>query len=354
MRVQILTNTPAHAHLYRHAVTELRDRGHEVLVLARDYGCTLDLLEYHDLPHVSYGRCGTSQRSLFLNLPGQYARLVRRTLQFDPDVILGMGAYAAHAGAIAREPTVLVLDSEPTSLDHRISRPFARSILTPAAFQKDLGDRHYVFEGFKESAYLHPSVFSPDPSVRAELGVGPDERFVLVRFNAFGSHHDVGRGGFTPQQRRQLVRQLADRATVLVSDEGGDADLEDLPARPYDCHPARLHDALAAADLLVADTQTMVTEAALIGTPAIRSNAFVGEDDMGNFLALEEAGLVYNLASFEAVLSTAGEVLANGTAEAITERRDRYVTDMIDLTDVLVQTALARGRMDAVDGVRER
>lgn len=354
MRVQVFTNTPAHAHLYKHAVTALRERGHDVLVMARDYGCTIDLLEYHGVAHVTYGGCETTKRSLFANLPAHYANIVRETRRFDPDVVMGMGAYAAHAGALVGAPVVLVLDSEPTSLDHAVSRPFARALVTPASFRKDLGDRHYVFDGFLESAYLHPSVFSPDPSIREELGVADDERFVVLRLNAFGSHHDVGRTGFTPAQRRQLVRSLADRATVFVSDESDAADLSDLPARSFDCHPGRLHDVLAAADLLVADTQTTVTEAALIGTPAIRSNSFVGEDDMGNFLALEEEGLVYNLASFEEVLTTASDVLANGTAEAIRERRDRYVDGMVDVTAVLVQAATARGRMSEVEGVRER
>ena len=355
MRVLVLTNTPAHVHLYRHAVAELRERGHEVLVLARDYGCTVALLEQYGTPFETYGACGTTQRSLFANLPAQYARLLPTAVRFDPDVVFGMGAYAAHAGLVARAPTVLVLDSEPTSLDHAVSKPFARALLTPAAFTKDLGERHHVFEGFKESAYLHPGRFTPDPTVRDELGVGPDERFALVRLNAFGSHHDVGRGGFDDDQRRALLTSLAEEATVLVSDEGGDLDLSGLPARRYDAHPALLHDALAAADLLVADTQTMVTEAALLGTPAVRSNAFVGEADMGNFLALERAGLVRNVAAFEDVLATASGLLADGGAVADWRaRRDEYVTDMVDLTGVIVDVAEVRGDPTGVGGLRRR
>jgi predicted glycosyltransferase len=354
MRYQLFTNTPAHVHLYRPVADRLRARGHEVRLLARDYACTVELLEYFDLPYRVYGTCDTSQSSLFRRLPGHYLGLLRETRRFDPDLIFGMGAYAAHAGAVTRTPTVLVLDSEPTSLDHAVSRPFARALITPEAFRKDLGDRHYTFPGFKECAYLHPEVYDPDPAVRDELGVG-DDPYAVVRFNAFGSHHDVAEGGFTPDQRRRLVDALAEHLTVVVSDEGGDLDVSSLPAREYDLHPARLHDALAGADLLVADTQTMVTEAALLGTPAIRSNSFVGDDDMGNFLELERRNLVENLASFEAVLDRAVEFAADpSVAERWRRRRDEYVSGLPNVADVLVAVAERPDRIDRVDGLTRR
>ncbi len=355
MRYLIFTNTPAHVHLYKNVVRSLRDRGHTVELLARDYGCTVALLEWYDLPHTIYGYCGTSQWSLFARLPGHYARIVRRAVQFDPDHIFGMGAYAAHAGAVTRTPVTLVLDSEPTGLDHRLSRPFATAILTPAAFRKDLGSKHYVFDGFKESAYLHPDVFSPRADIRERLGVGPDESYVFLRFNAFGSHHDVGRGGFTQHERRELVEQLSDEATVIVSDEGETTDLSTLPCRPFDLHPALLHDALAGADLLVADSQTMVTEAALLGTPTIRSNAFVGANDMGNFIELADAKLIDNLSDFDAVLSRAMELLTTpGVPDTWRKRRDEYFADKVNLSELLVAVALGDGPPYHIDHIKPR
>jgi len=353
----VFTNTPAHVHLYRHAVEKLEDRGHEVRILARDYGCTVDLLDWYELPYTVYGRCGTSVGSLLRRLPGHFLRIARTVRAYDPDLVFGMGAYAAHAGLLSRTPVVLVLDSEPTSVDLALSRPFARAVLTPAAFRKHLGRNHYVFSGFMESAYLHPEVYSPAHAVdlRAELGLDDDERYAIVRFNAFGSHHDIGVEGFTPTQRAELVSELADHVTVLVSDEGGDLDLSSLPARRFDTHPALLHDALAEADLLVADTQTVVTEAALLGTPAIRSNSFVGDDDMGNFLDLEQHGLIYNFTEFEEVLECARGLLADeSTAAEWSARRDEYVEGMVNLTDLIVNVATNPDAIDAVPGLSRR
>lgn len=353
MRYLFFTNTPAHVHLYKHAVATLRDSGHDVSILAREYGCTVDLLDWHDLSHTVYGPCGTTRWSLLGRLPEHYVRIARHARAFDPDLIFGMGAYAAHAGALTRTPSVLLLDSEPTGLDHTISMPFARTIVTPAAFRKDLGSNHYVFDGFKECAYLHPNVYEPSADARKRLGLAPEERYVLVRFNAFGSHHDVGHGGFSTDERRELIRRLAEHATVFVSDEGSDLALDSLPARQFDIHPALLHDVLADASLLVADTQTMVTEAALLGTPAIRSNSFVGPEDMGNFVELEANGLVYNLQTFDDVLWTAEDVLRQSDIEREWKRkRDQYVSELVDPTQIITTLALADGDASAVDSLR--
>ncbi|RQG89849.1 DUF354 domain-containing protein [Natrarchaeobius halalkaliphilus] len=354
MRYLFFTNTPAHVHLYKHAVRTLREGGHDVLVLARDYTCTVDLLEWYDLPYEIYGRCGTTKGSLLSRLPAHYARAIRLALRFDPDLVVGMGGYAAHTGAVIVTPTVLFIDSEPASFDHTISTPFARAVLTPNTFQKDLGERHYVFSGFKECAYLHPDVYEPNPSIRDRLEIGRDESYVILRLNAFGSQHDVGKAGISGDDRHRIVDRLSDDATVFVSDEGGDADLEGLPARPFDLHPALMHDALSEATLLVADTQTMVTEAALLGTPAIRSNSFVGDDDMGNFVELENHGLIHNVTSAQEIIERSSAILESETVDEVWQRRrDEFLSDRENLTDVIVDVATAHGRVDELESVRQ-
>lgn len=354
MQYLFFTNTPAHVHLYRHAVQTLRDRGHEVLVLAREYTCTVELLEWYDLPYEIYGYCDTSKGSLLSRLPAHYYRAIRQARRFDPDLIFGMGGYAAHTGAVTRTPTVLLIDSEPASFDHAISTPFARAVLTPDTFRKDLGDDHYVFRGFKECAYLHPETYAPNPSIRDRLGLGSDEPYAIVRLNAFGSQHDVGKQGITGEQRRRLISHLGDDTTVLVSDEGRETDLAGLPAREFDLHPALMHDALADAELLVADTQTMVTEAALLGTPAIRSNSFVGDTDMGNFVELEKQGLVHNVSSLADILDRSRNILRDeGVADEWDRRRTKFLSDKVNLTEVIVDVAIARGHVDSLESLRQ-
>jgi predicted glycosyltransferase len=321
------------------------------LVLARDYGCTVALAEEYDLPYRVYGRCDTTKRSLIRNLPEQYLRSFYLGLQFDPDLVFGMGAYAAHTSAITDAHTVLVLDSEPTTLDHQVSKPFADALLTPNSFRRDLGPRQYRFRGFKESAYLHPDTFTQDESIRERLGVGSD-RFVILRLNAFGSHHDVAHGGFSHVEVRELVDVLSEEATVFISDEGDDIDIASTAARPFDIHPTQLHDALAEAALVIADTQTVVTEAALLGTPVIRSNSFVGDEDMGNFIELEERGLVRNIGPFSEVRNTAVDLLRDQEATQRWEsRRQALFSETVNLTELLVDVAENPHALEQIDGL---
>lgn len=354
MKYLLFTNTPAQVHVFKHVAAALENRGHDVLILARKYGCTIDLLDWFDLPYQIYGACDTTTSSLLLNLPGHYYRMIRAARQFNPDVIFGHGAYSAHTGLVTGARTVLVTDSEPETLDMTISRPFVDAILTPNTYRKNLGAKHYVFNGFTENAYLHPEVFSPRDDIRSYLGVDTDP-YVLVRFNAFGSHHDVGQAGLSPDQRRTLIEELAKYAVVFVSDEGKNLEFDNLPARPFDLHPALLHDVLAEAELLVADTQTMVTEAALLGTPAIRSNSFVGKDDMGNFIELEEADLIYNLADFDEVLERAVALVeTDGVKRIWRDRRTEFMKDKVNLNELLVDVATLDRSLNRIANLETR
>lgn len=352
MRILVFANTPAHVHLYRHAVDRLEDAGHDVLVLTREYACTTDLLDFFGMPYRVYGAHETDRYSRLRfarELVGQFATIARAARRFGPDVIFGRGPYAAYAGTLTRAPVVLVLDDEPGDFNHTVSRPFADVILSPAVTRRDLGDDHYTFDGFKECAYLHPAVFDPDRNVREFLGVDADEPYVLVRFNAWDALHDADLEGFRPAQRRELIERLSEHATVFVSDEGGRMDLRDLPAREYDLHPALIHDAMAEAHLLVADTGTMVNEAALLGTPAFR---YRGTDDheFGEFRELERAGLAEQFDAYEAIRDRSVEILADdGATKRWQRRRAEYVADLVNLTDLLVDVAESRGAIDRLE-----
>ncbi|OIB57179.1 DUF354 domain-containing protein [Natrialba sp. SSL1] len=358
MRILVFANTPAHVHLYRHAVDRLEAAGHDVLVLTREYACTTDLLEFFGLPYRRYGTHETrapSKPKLARELAEQFGRIVWESRRFDPDVVFGRGPYAALAGTVTRSPTVLILDDEPGDFNHTVSQPFADCIISPDVTRRDLGDDHYTFEGFKECAYLHPDVFEADRAIHEYLAIDPDEPYVLVRFNAMDALHDAGLEGFSRAQRRDLLEHLSEHATVFVSDESGMMDFSDLPARKYDLHPALIHDAMAGADLLVADTGTMVNEAGLLGTPALR---FQGTDDheYGEFAELERAGLAEQFDDYAAVRDRAVELVTTDAAagERWQQRRAEYVGDLVNLTDLIVAVAEARGEVEVLESdVRE-
>lgn len=127
---------------------------------------------------------------------------------------------------------------------------------------------------------------------------------------------------------------------MLVADESGTVDLTGLDATRFDLHPARTHDVLATADLLVAGTGTMVTEAAFVGTPTVGFGEFV-EQESGEFVAIEAAGLVRTTTDLQEVVAHSLSVLdADEDAERRYQRRRRTFLDgLVDLNDVLATVA---------------
>ena len=94
---------------------------------------------------------------------------------------------------------------------------------------------------------------------------------------------------------------------------------------------AQIHDVLANADLYVGDSQTMATEAALLGTPAIRSNSFVGENDMSNFKMLEnKCGLLFNIRDFKNVLAVATDLAKDSRKAEWKQKREDYYKSVGD------------------------
>ena len=98
-----------------------------------------------------------------------------------------------------------------------------------------------------------------------------------------------------------------------------------------------IHSVLAFADLYLGDSQTMATEAALLGTPAIRSNSFVGENDMSNFKMLENKyGLLRNIASFDEVLKTVQEFSETSRKSEWMQKKEAYYASVGDINKEIV------------------
>ena len=66
----------------------------------------------------------------------------------------------------------------------------------------------------------------------------------------------------------------------------------------------------------------MATEAALLGTPAIRCNSFVGSDDMSNFKLLENKyHLLHNIRCFADLSGMAVRILNDPDAKQVWQKR---------------------------------
>jgi predicted glycosyltransferase len=255
--------------------------------------------------------------------------------EFRPDVIVGAGIIEAYVSVLLRKPCIIFEDTEQTpSLERSQWKQLASTIITPDCFLKDLGKKQVRFAGYKELAYLHPNYFKPDSSILNELGLSKNEKFVILRFNVFDAVHDIGRHGFTATYQLKLVEELKKHAKVFISPEGILA--KELESHLLPIAYDRIHHALYYAQMLVSDTGTMTTEAAILGTPGIMCLSNAGQ--FGNFIELEQKyDLIYSFREPDQAIQKAVELIQQpDLKEQWAIKRRKLLADKIDVTQFMV------------------
>jgi predicted glycosyltransferase len=254
--------------------------------------------------------------------------------RFRPDVMTGiMGPSIAVAGAVRRVPSVVFYDTEFARQTNWFTYPLAHSVCTPDCYQGKVRGRHRTYAGYHELAYLHPKRFRPDPDRLAAFGVAPDEPFALVRFVSWQAVHDRKEKGLTAGQKRELVETLQHHGRVLLSSES---------ALPPDLAPLRLtgpvedvHHLMAHAQLVVGESATMSSEAAVLGVPAV----FVATTGRG-YTDDEERryGLVRHFTEgrFDEAVATAEKLLADDPRAFGARARQQLLSEKIDVTAWMV------------------
>jgi predicted glycosyltransferase len=341
MRILIDIGHPAHVHLFKNFIREMEKKGHQVLVTAREKDVATQLLKAYNIPFIPVGKKGTGTLNLIKEWIFRDIEIIRIARKFNPDILMGvLNPATAHAARILGKVSITFTDSEPEVAKYpvadTITLPFTDVILTLASVRHDYGKKEVRVNSFKELASLHPARFTPDPEVLNVAGLSPEDDYALVRFVAWGAYHDVGQGGLTLDDKRALIRELEQSCRVYISSESPlppEFEKYRLPIPPE-----KIHDFLHYAKIFVSDSQTMTTEAALLGTPAVRCNSFVGKNDMGNFVELEERyHLIYNCGDGPAVLSRVNELLQSPDLKAEwARRREPLLQGKIDLTAFMV------------------
>jgi len=337
MKLLVDLNHPAHVHYFRNCIRILRDRGHQIVITARNRFPVLELLAAYGETGFDRGRGSEKMIGKLLYLPRADWRLWKIARRTRPDLFLSFGTpYPNQVAWLMRKPGLNFQDTENAGLMLALTRPFASVYCTPRCYRRDLGRKHVRFDGYMELSYLHPAYFTPDSSVLDELGLGREDRYVVLRFVSWQATHDLGHRGLSLANKREAVRRFSRHARVFISAEG------ELPEdlRPYriPLPPERLHHALAFAALLYGESATMASECAVLGTPAIYL------DDEGRGYTDEEEqryGLVFNFTESpqdqESSLQRGETLLTTADPrEQWQRRRQRLLAETIDVTAFMV------------------
>ena len=336
MRILISIGHPAHIHLFKNLIWTLEDQGHEIKIIARDRDIILQLLDSYAFDYYVISKVGSGLLGLGKEVLIRTYGILKVARKFRPDLMVAVfDPSIAQVGKLLNISTIIFIDNEPEVIPFPIpclTIPFAGIILTLTSVKHDFGSNEIKMNGYKELAYLHPNYFNPDMTVLESMGVSKNEKFILIRFVAWNAYHDINKKGFNIDTKKELINELETYARIFITSEGYlPPELEKYRIKfPAD----KIHDALYFAQMLVGDSQTMTTEAGVLGIPALRCNSFVGENDMGNFIELEQKyGLIFNYSDPKETVNKAIELIQKSDLKYVwRKKRDKLLNDKIDVT----------------------
>ncbi|MDD4309721.1 MAG: DUF354 domain-containing protein, partial [Candidatus Cloacimonetes bacterium] len=193
--------------------------------------------------------------------------------------------------------------------------------------------------GTQKSAYLHPKYFIPDESVLDKYNIR-GESFFLIRLVSFSAWHDSvhdATTGISEALLDRLIPVLSKHGKVIISLEEGSREKYQKYVTKID--PTDMHSLLYYADMLIGDSQSMQVEAALLGTPAIRSNKWVLSKHKVNVIHYLETKyqMCFSISPHDedAIISRVEKLLGSSTKTHWKQLREIFFSENTNLTDFL-------------------
>lgn len=332
MNILIDINHPAQVHYFRNLYPTLKAK-HQLIYTCKRIPIIEQLLNAYEIPYLSYGEKSNVMLYKALNQIMYDVKCLNILRNYKIDVTLGTSASNVHAALLTKAISIATTDSDLAVLPLavRFVYPFANYIMTPDVLAFQRHKKQICYPSYQELAYLHPNRFTPDPSVLKQCGVSEGETFFILRFTAFKAHHDLGMYGLSKSQKCELIRLLETYGKVIITSEVYEPEFTSY-ALPVS--PENLHSLLYYASMLVCDSQTMTTEAAVLGTPAFRCNTFAGR-----LTVIEEVEKLYDLAysyhprHFDWMIRKIRSLLIrNEFKSEWADKRSRLLRDKIDVT----------------------
>lgn len=286
MSVLIEVNHPGQVHLLKHVYHNLKNDKRNIQVITKKNKTINHLLDINNIPYLILGEKGNGVTGkLFKQIQFDWKALkIKRKNNLE--IGLGSSITNDHLSAISPGFNSIHLsddDEEMVPLIAKFSYPFADVILAPdCLYFPKFQHKVISYKGYHELAYLHPNNFKPDPRILGKIGIKPGEKYFVLRFVALKGHHDSGHKGITKDQKHQIIAALDLHGRIFITSENPiEPEFEKyrLPVKPEEIHSLMYY-----AHLFIGDSQTMTTEAAILGTPALKCNTFAGKLSVPNEL----------------------------------------------------------------------
>lgn len=273
LKVLIDIPHPHFVHFYKNLIFYLGADG--VIVTCQNIPIIISLLNGFGIRYICIGNKGLGiADKIFTQIRYglAYLKLIRH---HHIKTVIGTAPSLLFAALILHRKRVFFDDDDSAvqGLTLKVNIHLANYILTPACLSfENYGNKHLVYKGYQELAYLDPRYFHADPEILHKYKLAPYQ-YVILRFNSFRAYHDIGQHGLDRDSKHDIVSLLlASGLQVLISNEL-DAD-DDLAEYKIQIAPTDIHHVISFALLYIGDSQTMASEAAVLGIPSIRCNTF--------------------------------------------------------------------------------
>lgn len=286
---------PAHYHNISNVIKELDSEGYRIVLVARSKDVLFDLLEGLPFKIIFLPeKKGKGKLALAYEVIKRQLILFKICKRFKPSLMVGTDIVITHIGKLLKIPSIILNEDDAKEVLYlaKYGFKYATAVFSPECCDiSPYEEKKVAYKGYHELAYLHPDYFIPDPKKLERLNLD-GEKFFVLRFAQLTAHHDKGKHGIDIEVAKNLISLLKPHGKIFITSERKlEKELE-----PYriQVKPKDIHHVLAFAAIYIGDSQTMAAEAAVLGTPSIRFNDFVGK--LGYLEELEhEFGLTFGI-----------------------------------------------------------
>lgn len=292
MNILVQLSHPAHFHLYKNTINDLKEDGHNVFVLIKTKDILEDLLlrsgiKYYNILPIAHRK---NRLGVLWDVFVRDYKILKFGIQHKINLYTGSTPEVAHVSWLLQEHSVNTGEDDSVVVPAfaKVVRHTMQTLLTPTTCDNGrFNCKSIKYPGYQELAYLHPNHFTPKESV-VEKYFSADKPYFILRFAELTAHHDNGISGINTEIAQGLIDILSPYGDIFITSERPlEPQFEKYRIR---INPLDIHHVLAFASLYIGDSQTMAAEAGVLGTPFVRFNDFVGR--IGYLRELED---VYHL-----------------------------------------------------------
>ena len=293
MYYYFVLNHPAHYHLFKYTIRDLKHHGHECDIFIRPKDVLSKLLDRDEINYIIIADSIRNKKGIhFQSISGLIKKdfeLTKYIKKRKPDLMIGTDWAITILGRIFDIPSIVFNEDDTIATpENKIFYPLAKNLVIPDCCDKGLWkNKRISYAGYHELAYLHPKRFNFDYEI-IKKHLNNNKPYILVRLVKLTASHDKGKKGLGFQLLDTIIEKYKEQFLILISFE------DEINTRYADYgfifDPSLMHHFLAGAHLVIGDSQTMIAEAAVLGTPSIIFNDFVGK-----LSYLEDLEHVYDL-----------------------------------------------------------